>query len=177
MKHKILLFFFFISYLINAQNQAFFDVKGNLITDEDISIREVFNMHFSEYKMSDTFFPDDDNDDYCIIYQSFSYRPLFLIANSETKKKTFGKWIKLFNDKHQFGDYNIDNNYMLKYEIEEAIEKKLTDSFFLKTIGKPNNSYQNSEGFKIYNYNGVDKSFDLIFKNGVVSDYRLYNEY
>lgn len=160
-----------------CQNQSFFHVNGNLITNEDNSVLDIFNEHFSEYKLFNVYFPEDKEETYDIVYQSFSFEPIFIIADSNSKPKDCAKWIQEFNNKHRYVDRNIENNNMLKYDIQDAIENKLTDSFFLKSLGKPNSSYQSPDGYKVYSYNGIEKAFDLIFINGVVSDYRLYNDY
>lgn len=85
--------------------------------------------------------------------------------------------MKEFREKYKYRDLNIYRNNMIEYDIKEAIEKKLTDYWFLKTLGKPDNSYQDSGSYKSYRYDGAEKSIVLIFDNGVITDYRIHGGY
>lgn len=177
MKKIILILVFAITLMpIWGQEKiSFYFLDGTPIPEtSNASINEVFQKHFSKYKISKTSFDEIENFDGFIISQAFSYKPLFLCGTIPKNKKELTKIIEIFNENHQYLDKNIDDNFSLKSQIEEAIELKLTDLFFLRTLGKPNKSYQNSNEMKVYTYNGIEKVFDLIFQKGVLTDYRIY---
>ena len=186
---KIVFLLFLISSISFSQEERdpsdtikYFYLDGNSIEMPKVfnSSNDVFNAHFSEYKLHDYLLEKVNNKqgDYEIIYQKFSYEPLFLKGNLiEKDKKFLNKVIQTFKNKYRHKDLNIDNNRMIEYDIKAAIELGLVDSFFLKTLGKPNSTYKSSDGYKEYRYKGVEKSFDLIFDNGIVIDYRIFIGY
>lgn len=116
-----------------------------------------------------------DGNKYTIYYQLFSYKPLYFVDIKENQLKNIPRIIAEFNEIHKYRDRNIEKNYMIEYDIKEAIENKLTDAWFLDALGRPNSSYVSSNSYKTYSYDGLDKSIVLIFKNGIISDYRIHN--
>ena len=182
----ILLIYSLFTYCQNTQDPSdalkFYYLDGIPIKMDNVfnSEYDVFNTHFSEYKLSGSEYDkvSSEQGDYEIIYQTFSYKPLFLIGDLTKKDlRNLKKVIESFNQKYRYREINIDNNYLIENDIKNAIELKLVDMFFLKTLGKPDSSYKNSDGYKVYTYKGIKKSFDLIFKNGIVTDYSIFNSY
>jgi hypothetical protein len=142
------------------------------------TVIDVFNQNFKkDYQLSsfDGSFESQDGNKYTIVYQLFSYKPLYFVDIKENQLKNIPRVIVEFNKKYKNRARNIEGNYLLEYDIKEAIENKLTDGWFLNALGRPNSSYVSGDNYKTYSYDGLDKSIVLIFKNGIISDYIIHN--
>ena len=186
MKNIVLVFFCFLSVTALSQNAHAWDIEGNPISysdsdsDEVESIHMIANKHFPEKQIFVLTSHESrfDDSEYHIVHEKFSYDPMFILQIgeelSEKQIRMIPFVIQSFQERHRWTSYNIDRNHMIEYDIKNAIEAQLTDMWFVKALGKPDNSYTNSGGYKSYRYNGNKKSIVLIFNNGVIIDYKIH---
>ncbi len=96
------------------------------------SVNDVFNKHFAKYILHGTELDKvEGQGNYEIVYQKFSYKPLFLVGEvTEENKEDLKEVLEKFNEKYNYRKLNIDRNTMIEYDIKDAIELKLVDTFF-----------------------------------------------
>lgn len=159
---------------------SYLDGSPIKMDSNNVSVNDIFTNHFSEYELCNPHFSKviEEQGDYVIVYQTFSYEPLFIVGSlTEKDKKNLNQVIKAFRKKYKNRENNIENNFFIESDLKKAIKAELVDMFFIKTLGKPNSSYADNDGFMIFTYNGVNKIIDLIFENGQIKDYKVYNGY
>ncbi len=158
----------------------FYDLQGNLLdVGEGNSINSVKEKNFPEEVLTKSSFVDYKEAEFTtIICKMFSYEPIFILGEfPKGKEKEYIKSIlDIFKNEHS-KNYFIDHERMVKYDLMDAIEKKATDLFILKRLGKPSNSYEDSQENKIYSYRGDLRTIDIIFKNGYLADFKIYGGY
>ncbi len=84
------------------------------------SMNDVFYKHFPQYIMYSDNYGDkvEGQGNYDIVYQKFSYKPLFLVGEvTEEDKENLKEVLEKFNEKYNYRKLNIDRNTMLESDI------------------------------------------------------------